>query len=69
MKTLNPILENRMETTVVYWDYIGAKENEMETTIVYWGYVGIILNFVVRRVAAQTPRAGSAGIPGTTQLE
>ena len=44
MKALNPILENRMETTVVYWDYIGAKENEMETTIVSWGYMSYSLS-------------------------
>ena len=26
-----------METTIVYWGYIGIMEKEMETTIVYWG--------------------------------
>ena len=25
-----------METTVVYWGYIGIMENDMETTVVYW---------------------------------
>ena len=29
-----------METTVVYWGYIGIMEKKMETTIVHWGYVG-----------------------------
>ena len=33
-------MENRMETTIVYWGYIGEMENRMETTIVYWGYIG-----------------------------
>ena len=33
-----------METTVVYWGFIGIMENEMETTIVYWGYIGIMEN-------------------------
>ena len=33
-------MENEMETTIVYWGYIGIMENEMETTIVYWGYIG-----------------------------
>ena len=26
-----------METTIVYWGYIGIMEKNMETTIVYWG--------------------------------
>ena len=30
-----------METTIVYWGYIGIMEKKMETTIVYWGYIGI----------------------------
>ena len=29
-----------METTIVYWAYIGIMENRMETTLVYWGYIG-----------------------------
>ena len=29
-----------METTIVYWDYIGIMEKKMETTIVYWDYIG-----------------------------
>ena len=29
-----------METTVVYWGFIGRMEKKMETTIVYWGYIG-----------------------------
>ena len=28
-----------METTIVYWGYIGKLENEMETTLAYWGYI------------------------------
>ena len=31
-----------METTIVYWGYIGIMEKRMETTIVYWGYIGIM---------------------------
>ena len=27
------IMENKMETTIVCWGYIGIMENEMETTI------------------------------------
>ena len=27
-----------METTIVYWGYIGIMEKKMQTTIVYWGY-------------------------------
>ena len=34
------IMENRMETTIVYWGCIGIMEKKMETTIM--GYVGII---------------------------
>ena len=30
-----------METTIVYWGYIGIMDNKMETTIVYWGYIGM----------------------------
>ena len=33
-----------METTVVYWGYIGRMENKMETTIVYRDYIGIMEN-------------------------
>ena len=33
-----------METTIVYWGYIGIMENEMGTTTVYWGYIGIMEN-------------------------
>ena len=31
-----------METTIVYWGYIGIMEKKMKTTIVYWGYIGIM---------------------------
>ena len=50
------IMENKMETTMVYWGYIGNNgkwkllwyigdilgimENKMETTMVYWGNMG-----------------------------
>ena len=32
-------MENKMETTIVYWDYIGIMENKLETTILpaVWG--------------------------------
>ena len=33
-----------METTIVYWGYIGIVENKMETTIVCWRYIGIVEN-------------------------
>ena len=29
-----------METTIVYWGYIGIMENKMETASVYRGYIG-----------------------------
>ena len=38
------IMENQMETTIVYWGNIGIMENQMETTIVYWGNIGIMEN-------------------------
>ena len=28
-----------METTIVYWGYIGIMEKKMETTIVSWGSI------------------------------
>ena len=31
-----------METTIVYWGYIGIMEKKMETTRVYWGCIGIM---------------------------
>ena len=31
-----------METTIVYWGYIGVMEKKMENTIVYWGYIGVM---------------------------
>ena len=47
-----------METTIVYWGYIGVfrtiywgyigiMENKMETTIVYWGSIGVSTGFRV----------------------
>ena len=34
-----------METTIVYWGYIGIMEKSMETTIACWGYnIGILEN-------------------------
>ena len=33
-----------METTIVYWGYIGIMEYKMETAIVFWGYIGIMEN-------------------------
>ena len=33
-----------METTIVYWGYIGIMEKKMETAIVYWGYSLIMEN-------------------------
>ena len=35
-----------METTIVYWGYIGIMENHMETTIVYWGMSGKARPFI-----------------------
>ena len=32
------IMENTMETTIVYWGYLRIMEKKMETTIVYWGW-------------------------------
>ena len=29
-----------METTIVYWNYIGITEKKMETTIVTWNHMG-----------------------------
>ena len=28
-----------METTIVYWGYMGIMEKKMEATIAYWGYI------------------------------
>ena len=30
-------MEKKMETTIVYWGYLGRMEKKMETTIVYEG--------------------------------
>ena len=35
-------MEKQMETTTVYWGYIGIMEKQMETTTVYWGCIGIM---------------------------
>ena len=32
------VMENKMETTIVYWGNIGTMENKMETTTVYCPY-------------------------------
>ena len=29
------IMEKKMETTTMYWEYIGIMDNKMETTIVF----------------------------------
>ena len=29
-----------METTILYWGYIGGMEKKMKTIILYWGYIG-----------------------------
>ena len=34
--------EKKMETTIVYWGYIGVMEKNMETTMVYMDYIGVI---------------------------
>ena len=31
-----------METTILYWAYIGIMEKKMEATILCWGYIGIM---------------------------
>ena len=36
------IMEKKMETTIVYWGFVGIMENQMETTIVYWGFIGLV---------------------------
>ena len=33
----------KMETTIVNWGYIGIMENKMEITVVNCGYIGILL--------------------------
>ena len=35
-------MEKKMETTIVYFNYIGIMEKKTETTIVYWTYIGIV---------------------------
>ena len=35
------IMENKMETTIVYLGYYGIMENKTETTIVYSGNIGM----------------------------
>ena len=36
------IVEKKVETTIVYWDYyiIRIMEKRIETTVVYWGCLG-----------------------------
>ena len=41
------VMENKMETTIVYWGYIGIMEKKMETTIVYWVHEGWHVDFHV----------------------
>ena len=39
------IMEKKMETTTLYWGYmgsIGIMEKKMETTVVYWGTIGVM---------------------------
>ena len=37
-----------METTIVYWGFIGIMEKKMEATIVYWGFIGTLKNALER---------------------
>ena len=36
------MMEKKMETTIVYWGYIGIMEKKMEITIL--GYIGFFLH-------------------------
>ena len=36
------IMEKKMETTTVYWDYFGIQEKKMETTMVCWESIGMM---------------------------
>ena len=47
-----------METTIVYWGYIGIMEKKTETTMAYWGYVGIL----EMKMETTTVYWGSTGI-------
>ena len=42
-----------METTTVYWVYIGIMEKNMETTTVYWVCIGIMEKNMETIVSAQ----------------
>ena len=33
-----------MDTTIVYWGYLGIMEKKMDTTVVYWCYIGLEAN-------------------------
>ena len=46
-----------METTIVYWGYIGIMENKMETTII--GYFGGLSEEHSGRVSVQKQSHGS----------
>ena len=35
------MMERKMETTIIDWDYILIMEHKVETTIVNWGYIRI----------------------------
>ena len=37
-------MENKVETTIVYWAYIGIMEKKTETTTLYWDFMGIMEN-------------------------
>ena len=45
-----------METTIVYWGYIGIMETKMETTIVHSAFLGKI--FAVRLCLRRFPDEG-----------
>ena len=33
-----------METTLIYWGYIGIVENKLESIVASWDYIGIMEN-------------------------
>ena len=59
-----------METTIVYWGYIGTMEKKMETTIVYWGYIGIVENKMETTITLNSGdrKAPNLACPGRSSI-
>ena len=52
-----------METTIVYWGYIGIMEKKMETTIVYYSFLVAFVSELLTGTPRRTAGAAAGRMP------